>query len=457
VWSVLPGSSHAFNQLVTWKLPTQYQFGTAYIMDGIEVRSLRPYIISWLVAKGNRVSRFQCGPSTTCYSTSPDLIISPVNASRPIQAFIPLVAGDFTRIAAVSTDYAAVIYETTTAIQQHSLYSWSNQPWRIQFPVDHITGLVSSATKALLIALAPTDPTQVGYVVKLANHNDNYSFSKVTMFQSSTKVFNAWSSPNHPNPIYYWLEQTPYNGSLVRNAFVKSSGGGAFNPDLAGTVFAPDQYWSTFFIADTYHRVGLLLSGNESKAGFTAWVPVFGMGVCTEEVHLRQPSYISGSTGFSLPSWGTYVHDQGRMATAVSKNLNDNISYLVVLNFVRAPLPYFNCQMLASNDKKDASSTSSSSLPSSSSSSSTSSAHFDSSSSIASTLVEIPEHELQLRAYHSKQTSLHRFQSFTQDVAFKPNCRPSSCTPDEVGDCEETKCWGLGGQGGFFCCEHTPT
>jgi hypothetical protein len=167
------------------------------------------------------------------------------------------------------------------------------------------------------------------------------------------------------------------------------------------------------------------------------------MGECTPEVTLRSPYVFPSSSGFSLPSWGTYVNNKGRRASAISRNLQDNTYYLIILDFSDSPIPRWGCDSTLAENKL-ASSSSSSSLSISSAQS-----------------VKLHHQQKRETSQEDQQSSLRtshtNFLSYTQKIAFKPNCRPSSCSPDAIGDCEETKCWGLGGQGGFYCCAHPPT
>jgi hypothetical protein len=411
-WSIRPSWKYSFELLATWNLPYDLQNGTAYHIQHIELVS-RPYpTVSWYMSKGNRIWRFECGPSTVCARTSPDVIVPGVNASLPIQAISRLdsYGVDVGRSVAVSTDYAAILTEHDTYIGLQDVFSWASKTFRQNFPVNHVVGLVASDASDLLIALSPDNPTDVGYVISLKYIKGHFNYSHVTMMQRSTRTFTSWSSDFDPTPIYYWLEQLPYNGTSTNNAFLKSQGL-AFNPNTAGAVFAPSEEWSNFITIDTMTKTGLLVSGTKNQPGFTAWAPQFGFGSACPEVVLRPRSIIPPAKGFSAPEFGTYTKYHTRYASAVSKNLLDNRYYLVVLDWTQTPIPPW-CPGLNTGT------------------------------------------QLSVNDEESQKTQITRL----REVEIKANCRISECKLDEAtSDCPESHCWGLGGVGGFFCCDHAPT
>jgi hypothetical protein len=307
---------------------------------------------------------------------------------------------------AVSTDYVAVLDETPSLLVLRSVYSWETKPFRQAFPVTTVTGLVSTAGLNLLVSLSPDDAVNVGYVITLkygGPSNPRYNYKSVTMMQRSTEIFNSWSSPDHLSPVFYWLEILPYNNSSTKNAFLKSHGGGGFSPTAAGTVFPPGTNWAHIFMLDHSTKTGLLASSNSMAGGFTAWSPAFSLGACAPEVKLRASSAIPPSSGWEVPRMGTYVWGQGRRASAVSRNSHNGRYYLVILDWSRTPPNSFGCSKLSTTDSK---------------------------------------RDVQEMNYEAKTA----------------NCKPSQCgLLDGNADCPEEKCWGLGGVGGFFCCDRPPT
>ena len=409
LWTVNPGPTYSFRLIVTWNLPKEMRGMDTYYIQVIQTISAPYPTVSWYAAKGNRIWRFQCGPGTLCYRTAPDLFVPGVNASLPIQAFIQV--NDNGRAVGVTTDYVVVVDEAQTNLILTSTFSWKDKPFRQNFPVDLVTGFVPTGSDGgdVLIALSPRNPTGVGYVLALGHFGGQYYYKRVTMMQRATRTFNAWQDTNG-RPIYYWLEQLPHNGTSSKNAFVKSQGGSRFDAQEAGTVFGTSEVWDNFFAADVQTRTGLLISGTLDTAGFTAWSPAFGFGECVPEVKLRQRSIIPASKGFTMPIMGSYLSTNLRRMAAVSMNVHDNRYYLIVLDWSQTPLPI---------------------------------CYVDS---------EKEEQTRQLASQNSPRRDMN-----LSEALFKPNCVPSNCKLDTSdSDCPDEHCWGLGGQGGFYCCDHPP-
>lgn len=464
---------------VTFPIHPYYMNFTSYKMNAIDPTSLPHPRISWIAANNEEVIRFQCGPGPSCYPTIKDPVPIPTGGPKFfVKSIVNMKYNWEMDMLLVHPGGAIRVQESNTDLTVVSSLSWANQPWFNTYPTNELRGVVrtwagrnNQLKSRLTLAISPTNVTSVGLIVSaIYEPNDSRQVRTVTLMPQSAQNLAAHEKNTGDGLVYYWLIQEAFAGVSAKNAFVLSHGGSAQDPlQHASTTFNPGVHWSSeVFLFDRSDDlvtldVGMIASGNETQSlspgpfgGYNIWTPQYAYGYGAPEVQLRSPKHMS--SGMPILARNVFGEYQGSMASLASQH-SDGCWYYVILDWNSNVAKQQAIDQLLKRSSETIEMIRNSpnhfadhAFPSSPAFRSTEDRDIENMSTPNSfTTANTIKTK---KAVDTAATSAAH--DFKRDFMFTPDCRATTCSIDEPGDCPIGKCWARGAVGGFQCCEHPP-